>query len=122
MAYEPTTWRTGDVVTSTKLNKLEQGVAGAVFVLTFNWDEGTESYVPDKTYAEVAAAYAAGTPVFACIDGDALTGVYQREDVFEAHSVYVSDMTESSASIALEVIRLKSDDTVEEQYGEFSLS
>jgi len=27
MAYEPTTWKAGDTVTSAKLNKLEQGVA-----------------------------------------------------------------------------------------------
>lgn len=29
MSYEPTVWQTGDVVTSQKLNKLEQGVADA---------------------------------------------------------------------------------------------
>lgn len=29
MAYEPTIWQTGDVVSSEKLNKLENGVAGA---------------------------------------------------------------------------------------------
>ena len=29
MAYTPTTWVTGDTVTATKLNKLEQGVANA---------------------------------------------------------------------------------------------
>lgn len=29
MAYTPTTWTTGDTVTATKLNKLEQGVANA---------------------------------------------------------------------------------------------
>ena len=27
--YEPTEWKKGDVVTSAKLNKLEQGVANA---------------------------------------------------------------------------------------------
>lgn len=27
MAYEPTTWNKGDVVTAEKMNKLEQGVA-----------------------------------------------------------------------------------------------
>lgn len=29
MAYTPTTWNTGDDVTATKLNKIEQGIAGA---------------------------------------------------------------------------------------------
>lgn len=32
MAYEPTNWKTGDVVTSAKLDKLEQAVAGGVLV------------------------------------------------------------------------------------------
>jgi hypothetical protein len=29
MAYEPTTWKSGDVVTSAKLNKIESGIVGA---------------------------------------------------------------------------------------------
>ena len=29
MSYEPTVWKTGDIVSSAKLNKLEEGVAGA---------------------------------------------------------------------------------------------
>lgn len=29
MAYEPTNWKAGDIVTSAKLNKMEQGIAGA---------------------------------------------------------------------------------------------
>ena len=28
MSYEPTTWKKGDKVTSTKLNKIEQGIQG----------------------------------------------------------------------------------------------
>lgn len=33
MSYTPTTWTTGDTITATKMNKLEQGVANAGF-----WD------------------------------------------------------------------------------------
>lgn len=33
MAYSPTTWNDGDVITKEKLNKLEQGVAGAEYTL-----------------------------------------------------------------------------------------
>ena len=29
MSYEPTNWKSGDVISSQKLNKLEQGMAGA---------------------------------------------------------------------------------------------
>ena len=35
MAYEPTQWRSGDTITSERLNKMEQGIAGSgdVYVL-----------------------------------------------------------------------------------------
>ena len=37
MSYEPTNWKSGDVVTSAKLNKLEQGVSGGgVLKVTIN--------------------------------------------------------------------------------------
>ena len=39
MAYEKTNWQTGDVVTSAKLNKIEDGIAnvGEVFKVTFTF-------------------------------------------------------------------------------------
>ena len=54
MPYEPTEWKSGDVVTSAKLNKLEAGIAsGGVLVVTDT--EGTL----DKTWQEIHdAAYA----------------------------------------------------------------
>ena len=36
MSYTPTTWKTGDVISSAKLNKLEQGVAQKQDALTFD--------------------------------------------------------------------------------------
>jgi len=57
MSYTPTNWKSGDVVTSTKLNKLEQGVAnaggGSVLVATLNVGEGTL----DKTWEEIYEAF-----------------------------------------------------------------
>lgn len=48
MAYEPTQWRSGDTITSERLNKMEQGIAGSgdVYVLhtTYNDDDGTVVY------------------------------------------------------------------------------
>ena len=38
MAYNPTSWVNGDTITATKLNKLEQGVANAVTILTYSDD------------------------------------------------------------------------------------
>ena len=55
MAYEPTNWKTGDVVTSAKLNKLEHGVAAGSGVLVVHsaFDESTEVSTLDKTWQEI---------------------------------------------------------------------
>jgi len=52
MSYIPTEWKSGDVVTASKLNKLEQGVAnggGGVLVATVDLGTGTL----DKTWQEI---------------------------------------------------------------------
>ena len=54
MSYTPTEWKSGDVVTSAKLNKIEQGIASAGGVLIVGVDMATMTL--DKTYAEIAAA------------------------------------------------------------------
>lgn len=53
MSYEPTNWKSGDTVTSAKLNKMEQGIAnaGGVFVVGFG-----EGDALDKTWQEIADA------------------------------------------------------------------
>jgi len=55
MAYTPTNWKNGDVVTSAKLNKLEQGIAGAGGVLVCHEDETTGAL--DHTFKEIADAW-----------------------------------------------------------------
>ena len=71
MAYEPTVWKSGDVITSTKLNKLENGVAdagggtgGGVLICHIN--EDTMSL--DKTWNEIKSA--ASTSVVIALSGD----------------------------------------------------
>ena len=52
MAYTPTVWANGDVITATKLNKAENGIAAAYpLVVTISSDAF------DKTFAEVLAAF-----------------------------------------------------------------
>ena len=60
MAYTPTTWATGDTVTATKLNKLEQGVANAGSALIITEANNTL----DKTFAEIYDAIANGIPCY----------------------------------------------------------
>jgi len=55
MSYTPTNWQSGDVVTSEKLNKIEQGIAaasGGGGIQVIHSDNG----VLDKTYAEIVTA------------------------------------------------------------------
>lgn len=61
MSYEPTTWKSGDVVTSSKLNKMEKGIedanaggGGGGGVLRVGMD--METMALDKTYAEIVGA------------------------------------------------------------------
>lgn len=71
MAYEPTNWKTGDVVTSAKLNKLENAVAnGGALKLNFIVDKGAGTTTIDKTYAEIKEAVLSGVYVFGVLQDD----------------------------------------------------
>lgn len=60
MAYTPTTWATGDTITSTKLNKMEQGIANAGNIMIAT----DSSTTLDKTFAEIYNALHDGIPVY----------------------------------------------------------
>ena len=53
MAYEPTNWKAGDTVTSAKLNKIEQGIAGGANILIINEVPEDDLLVLDKTWQEI---------------------------------------------------------------------
>lgn len=61
MAYTPTEWKQGDVVTSTKLNKMEQGIADAQSggALTVHTVDG----IYDATWQEIHDAIENGMTV-----------------------------------------------------------
>ena len=65
MSYTPTEWKTGDVVTSSKLNNLETGVEnafGGLFKINLivSSNSGNLTYSIDKTFAEILEAYNSG--------------------------------------------------------------
>lgn len=60
MAYTPTNWATGDTVTATKLNKLEQGVANAgggfdAEISLYGDSQGSQGTIISGSYAELSA-------------------------------------------------------------------
>ena len=86
MSYTPTNWKNGDVVTSTKLNKLEQGVAnaGGVTVLSVVADPQTMTVTLNKTAGEVYEIFETGLAVLPVPEGDeisiALPSFYTLKD------------------------------------------
>lgn len=62
MSYTPTTWNTGDTITASALNKIEQGIAdgggGGATIIT------DSSGTLDKTYAEIYNLVNSGTPCY----------------------------------------------------------
>lgn len=89
MAYTPTNWKDGDIISAEKMNKLEQGVAeGGGGVLLVNVTKGgstpivnsaspmltagssSTTFTADKTYAEVDAAVKAGKMVYLVYNGN----------------------------------------------------
>ncbi len=69
MPYTPTTWVTGDTVTPTKLNKIEQGLydadnnSSSALVVTVTYDSSNYKWTMDKTAQTIWNACVAGTPV-----------------------------------------------------------
>lgn len=64
MSYTPTNWTTGDTITATKLNKIEQGIANAGSALICRTiDDGGYFYL-DHTAQEIYEALLSGTPAY----------------------------------------------------------
>ena len=60
MAYEPTNWKSGDIITSTKLNKMEQGISGGGIVIPEYSTTDFETYVCNMTFADIWSAVQSG--------------------------------------------------------------
>ena len=62
MAYEKNIWKTGDIVTSAKLNHMEDGIgnAGGVMAVTLTYDEDTGMVTMGKTWQEIFNAISTG--------------------------------------------------------------
>lgn len=56
MAYIPTVWSTGDVITAGKLNKMEGGIAAAGPLLVTVTADGADYHELDKSYKEITEA------------------------------------------------------------------
>ena len=91
MSYEPTNWKTGDVVTSAKLNKLENGVADAGGVLLVNAvdHEDITKLVLDQTYNTIREAILAGKVVI-------IRDIKSPGTAYETDTIYSLQYVQSS--------------------------
>ncbi len=94
MSYDKQTWKSGDVVTSAKLNHMEDGIAGGgsgggdTFTFTITYDNADP--VCDKTQAEIIEAIEARKVVVGYFYDDATEG---EETTLSLPVVYYSDNT-----------------------------
>ena len=90
MAYTPTVWATGDVITAEKLNHAEGGIEAA-YPLIVTATLGDESATLDKTWAEIYAAH--GNVVIIADDGETTQQIFNlycvSEDGFTGYLVRV---------------------------------
>ena len=65
MAYEKQTWQSGDVVTSSKLNHIEDGIDDAhdSLTVTATYDSDGETYSFDKKFGDLREAYENHIPI-----------------------------------------------------------
>ena len=55
MAYTPTVWETGDVITAVKLNKAENGIAAATDIVYIPVTVGNDGYETEFAFADALA-------------------------------------------------------------------
>ena len=69
MAYEKTTWQTGDIVTAQKLNNIENGIFDSNVIFLSE----DSNHVLDKTWQEINDALALGK-IIMLVDEEHLSG------------------------------------------------
>lgn len=78
MSYTPTTWTTGDTITASALNKMEQGIAegggGASGLVVDSSD------VLDKTYSEISSMVLQGVLPFIKYDDGYIYSLFWIDD------------------------------------------
>lgn len=94
MSYEPTTWKDGDLVTSAKLNKIEQGIAAGGGILIAHTLIDGFSVMLDKTWQEI---HDADVCYIINLSNDIKNRGMVTNTTYEGSS-YIVEMVESSNS------------------------
>ena len=128
MAYEKQAWATGDTITAEKLNHMEDGIAagGGRLLVKFTFDVENETYICNKTFAEVYAAVQAEKYVYAHEDANenyltlAIAQGGEGGDLLGVVRFEYTSITPSGVSTF--AISLKSDNTITYGYDSYPSS
>lgn len=105
MSYTPNTWKSGDVVTSAKLNNIEQGIANASNgLMIVKASEDGDTVTLDKTWQEINDADFA--VAFYNLDGS-LFGFVQSSNALGGSLGYVTNILFIDETNALENLRFE---------------
>lgn len=89
MSYEKNDWQNGDVITATKLNHMEDGIAdGSIVTATATFDMETQTATLDKTWQEMYDANACYIKM----------GMEMPPDAYVAQWVFVDLVTYDSSA------------------------
>lgn len=104
MAYSKTTWAANDVITATKLNKMEQGIydaqrGGGALIVGSEYDDNESKYTLNKTWQEIYNAVSQGivavivyeTPIDGYAQALPVLGAYQLAPTQYGVSVSLGD-------------------------------
>lgn len=85
MSYDKQTWVSGEVITATGLNHMEDGIenaggGGGVFIVTKTWDDEASAYKLDKTYNQIKTALLAGQVILEFADESSESYGYTQYD------------------------------------------
>ena len=83
MSYTPTTWTTGDTITATKLNKMEQGIASAGGGVSGLCTDTSGTL--DKSYNDLVAILEGGATPYIFQNGTVYT--FEFADIGEFYEV-----------------------------------
>lgn len=89
MAYTKNTWQTGDIVSSAKLNHMEDGIANSenVFIVggELTYDQGEDTFVGtlDKTWKEIHDALQTRICIAVIVNGNDIRQAMVYEAVYD---------------------------------------
>ncbi len=103
MAYTPTEWKSGDVITAEKLNNMEEGISDSnVLIVNTHWDNTTSKDMIDLPFEKMVEATNSGKIIVLNYGGPIpLTPEYTPSGIDLYYGVYITHFLSTHSSTEL---------------------